>query len=174
MTIALELRGIRKRFIVGAGTCRASADVLRGVDLAVHAGESVVIVGPAGSGKSTLMLCAAGLLTPEAGELAWFGDPSRALAARRVLYHCTPTDLIRSGCAHETHVHLVDVSSAADGGTAAAAWIEQRCDRGDAVVVTSRDAVSARRLGMRTLALRGGQLNPVLSARARVAEHAPV
>ena len=169
MIIALELRGIRKRFIVGAGACRASADVLRGVDLTVCAGESVAIVGPAGSGKSTLMLCAAGLLTPEAGELTWFGEASRALAARRVLYHCTPMDLIRSGCAHEAHVHLIDVSGPADG--AAAAWIEQRRERGDAVVVTTRDAAAGRRLGSRLLVLRAGQLHSTPLVHARVAEH---
>jgi ABC-type multidrug transport system ATPase subunit len=69
---ALELRGLTKRYTVGSGACIASADVLRGVSFAVAGGESVALAGPPGVGKSTLLLCAAGLLRPEAGEVLWF------------------------------------------------------------------------------------------------------
>ena len=39
-------------------------EILRGVDLTVAAGETVAIVGPSGSGKSSLISIAAGLETP--------------------------------------------------------------------------------------------------------------
>jgi lipoprotein-releasing system ATP-binding protein len=41
-----------------------------GLDLALHPGESAVILGPSGSGKSTLLSCVLGLITPDSGEIA--------------------------------------------------------------------------------------------------------
>jgi ABC-type iron transport system FetAB ATPase subunit len=169
VSIALELHGIRKRFTAGAGACRASADILRGVDLSVRVGECVVVVGGAGSGKSTLLLCAAGLIAPDSGERSWFGDSSRAVAARRVLYHHSTADLMRTGGGGEAHLHLIDLPH----GAAMGAWIEQRCEDGDAVIVAGRDDAPARGLAARVLALRGGQLHLLSSARARVAERVP-
>ena len=39
------------------------------VDLTIDAGEIVVVVGGTGAGKSTLIRCAAGLLTPDSGAI---------------------------------------------------------------------------------------------------------
>ena len=57
MNDVLVIRGLRRSFVQAGVTI----DVLRGVDLAVGAGEIVAVLGPSGSGKSTL-LQAVGLL----------------------------------------------------------------------------------------------------------------
>jgi oligopeptide transport system ATP-binding protein len=53
-----ELRDVRVRF----KTLDGMVEAVRGVDLTVHAGETVAIVGESGSGKSQLMMAAMGLL----------------------------------------------------------------------------------------------------------------
>lgn len=48
--------------------------VLQGLDLDVAAGESVVIIGGSGTGKSVLLKCILGLLKPEAGSIKIDGE----------------------------------------------------------------------------------------------------
>lgn len=53
--------------------------VLRGVDLTVPKGESMVIIGGSGTGKSVLLKCVLGLVTPDAGTITLDGqDVTRA------------------------------------------------------------------------------------------------
>jgi len=49
--------------------------VLKGINLRLCRSELSVIRGPNGSGKSTLLLIAAGLLTPEKGDVLLYGKP---------------------------------------------------------------------------------------------------
>jgi putative ABC transport system ATP-binding protein len=49
-------------------------EILKGVDLAVSPGERVAVVGPSGSGKSSLIAVAAGLERPTAGTVRLFGQ----------------------------------------------------------------------------------------------------
>ena len=63
-----------------------SLHVLRDIDLAVQAGEVVVVCGPSGSGKSTLIRCVNGLEPIQSGELHVLGECiSRAGADMPVL-----------------------------------------------------------------------------------------
>ncbi len=61
VTPLLELRDIHKSFGTNA--------VLNGVDLTLHSGEAIAIIGPSGTGKSTILRIICGLLAPEQGEL---------------------------------------------------------------------------------------------------------
>ncbi len=69
---ALSIIELTKCFRVGTSGCSASASVLRGVNLALWPGEIVAVCGARGSGTSTLLRCAAGLLRPDSGLVRWF------------------------------------------------------------------------------------------------------
>ena len=62
----LEIKNLYKNF--------GSLDVLKGIDLAVKDGEVVAIIGPSGTGKSTLLRCINLLEKPEKG-LQRAGNP---------------------------------------------------------------------------------------------------
>jgi polar amino acid transport system ATP-binding protein len=57
----LDIISLRKSF--------GSSEILKGIDLAVHAGETVFIIGPSGSGKSTLLRCCNRLEVPDSGTV---------------------------------------------------------------------------------------------------------
>jgi lipoprotein-releasing system ATP-binding protein len=173
MSIALEMSGIAKRYVTGAGHCLASVNVLRGVDLAVRPGDVVAIVGPPGSGKSTLLLVAAGLLRADQGEIRWFGDASRAAGARVAVYHLAAASP-SPRAPKAARIHLLDDPDALGrvGVTRLARWMARRCAAGDAMVIATRHRPTARALAPRVLALAGGQLHVELVAAPRVAESA--
>jgi phospholipid/cholesterol/gamma-HCH transport system ATP-binding protein len=62
------LRGVTKSF--------GAKKVLQGIDLDVAAGESVVVIGGSGSGKSVLLKCILGLIKPDSGSILIDGEES--------------------------------------------------------------------------------------------------
>ncbi len=76
----LLLSGVTREHVQGDAVVHA----LRGVDLAVHAGELVAVMGPSGSGKSTLLHVAGGLDTPTSGQVFVEGRDLAALSAAQV------------------------------------------------------------------------------------------
>jgi len=66
MSYALELKDLRKSF--------GKTDIIRGVDLAVNAGERIAVIGPNGAGKSTLFNLISGRLAPSSGEVLLNGQ----------------------------------------------------------------------------------------------------
>ena len=166
---ALQLRGIRKRFVAGVSGCLASADVLRGIDLDVDAGESVAVIGAPGSGKSTLLLCASGLLRSDSGTIAWFGDAAPLSAATRTHYCFSESELSAIGRSVEPRVYLLDLPAKSAMTTALADWIDDRCESGNAVIVAARNERCVQDVG-RMLTLSGGVLHSARAMRSRVAE----
>lgn len=68
------------------GLCKAFADnrVLDGLDLDVGDGESVVVIGGSGTGKSVLLKCILGILEPEAGSIRVDGQEVVGLGGREL------------------------------------------------------------------------------------------
>jgi ABC-type lipoprotein export system ATPase subunit len=66
---ALELQELVKHYASGEEVVRA----VDGVSLTIGAGEIVALYGPSGSGKTTLLLLAAGLVTPDRGDVRFDG-----------------------------------------------------------------------------------------------------
>ena len=69
--IIIRTEGITKDYVLGAETVHA----VRGVDIEIHKGEFVAVMGPSGSGKSTFMNLIGCLDTPTAGEY-WLNGTS--------------------------------------------------------------------------------------------------
>lgn len=63
---ALELRDLRKSF--------GKSEIIRGVNLAVRAGERVAVIGPNGAGKSTLFNLISGRFEASSGDVILHGE----------------------------------------------------------------------------------------------------
>ncbi|WP_024460736.1 ABC transporter ATP-binding protein [Marinimicrobium sp. LS-A18] len=80
MTPVFRTRGLTRVFRMGEVEIHA----LRGVDMELYAGESVVLLGASGSGKSTLLNILGGLDSGTEGEV-WYRDTDLSHATERVL-----------------------------------------------------------------------------------------
>lgn len=74
MTPLVSIRGVRKSY--------GSIEVLRGIDLDIHTGERIAVIGRSGSGKSTLLRCINGLEPIDAGTILFEGRPVEARSRR--------------------------------------------------------------------------------------------
>jgi len=102
---SLELVDLVKHYVSGAEVVRA----VDGVSLTVSPGEFVALYGPSGSGKTTLLLLAAGLMTPDAGQVVFGGrDISGLSAAESALYRRRDVGFVFQS------FHLIPGASAVD------------------------------------------------------------
>ncbi|MDD3433834.1 MAG: ABC transporter ATP-binding protein [Tepidiphilus sp.] len=67
MSLALEFSGVSLRL--------SGRAVLRGIDWRGESGRLIGLVGPNGAGKSMWLRTAAGVLSPQQGEVRWWGEP---------------------------------------------------------------------------------------------------
>ncbi len=70
--VIAELRNVTKSFTVAGGS---EMKVLDQIDLAVHEGELLALLGQSGSGKSTVLRCLTGLTQPTSGRVLCYGQP---------------------------------------------------------------------------------------------------
>lgn len=68
-----------------------SAQVLRGIDIVIDAGETVGLVGANGAGKTSLLRAISGLILARAGSIRFLGHEIRGIAT---------TKIVRTGIAH--------------------------------------------------------------------------
>ena len=130
----LQLRGVSKRFVAGAGACTVGVHALRAASIEIRGGEVLVVAGPLGSGKTTLLLCAAGLLRCDSGEILGVG---RRVVYRDLLQPARPIDPLIRGA-----VLLLDSCDALPDLPRARAIrvIGEALTTGAAVVLAGRDA----------------------------------
>ncbi|MEU6093653.1 metal ABC transporter ATP-binding protein [Streptomyces sp. NPDC047079] len=152
----IRLRGIRADL--------GSRPVLRGIDLTVHRGEVVALLGANGSGKSTAVRSIIGQVPTNAGEIELFGTPRRDFRDwRRIGY--VPQRTTAAGGVPATVTEVVSsgrLSRARFG-------ILRRADR-EAVRRALELVGMADRAKDSVNALSGGQHQRVLIARALASE----
>ena len=157
--LVLELRGVSKTYNTGLPN---EVQVLRGVDLAVKAGEVVALVAPSGAGKSTLLHMAGLLDTPDAGDVIFAGQNMNGLSDTK------RTGLRRDdvGFVYQFH-HLLPEFSAVENvilpQLAAGVGRKEAADR--AIDLLDRVGVSGR-AEHRPAALSGGEAQRVAFCRA--------
>jgi putative ABC transport system ATP-binding protein len=107
--------------------------ILRSVDLDVAAGERIAVVGPSGSGKSSLIAVAAGLEQPTGGTVRLFGedlsrlneDRRARLRRGRVSLVFQAFHLLPNMTAEENVAAPLEINGARDAGRAAANWLDR-------------------------------------------------
>src|SRR5215469_2597492 len=108
-------------------------EIVRGLNVRVAAGERVALVGPSGSGKSSLIAVAAGLERPTDGRVMLFGhdlakldeDGRARLRRGKVSLVFQAFHLLPNMTAEENVSAPLEIAGRADAAAVARAWLER-------------------------------------------------
>jgi putative ABC transport system ATP-binding protein len=108
-------------------------EILKGVDVTIQPGERVAIVGPSGSGKSSLIAVAAGLERPTSGRVRLFGedlarldeDGRARLRRGRVSLVFQSFHLLPNMTAEENVSAPLEIGGVAGATATARAWLDR-------------------------------------------------
>jgi len=113
----LELRGLHKHY--------RDVTALDGLDLSIAPGQMLGFLGPNGAGKTTAMRSVFGLVRPDAGTVAWSGDPITAAVRRRFGYMPEERGLYPKMRVHDQLVYFGRLHglTAAEAGRVVEQWL---------------------------------------------------
>ena len=151
----ISLRGVHKRF--------GAKQVLNGVDLDIAAGESMVVIGGSGTGKSVMIKCILGLLRPDSGSIEVDGKDVMHLTGRALADHQARFGMLFQGGALFDSLPIWRNVSFALGGSV-------RSRRDAAIAMLARVGLGADVADLRPSELSGGMQKRVALARA-IAAH---
>jgi branched-chain amino acid transport system ATP-binding protein len=135
--------------------------VLKGVDLRVHAGELVAVLGANGAGKSTLMRALSGLHRPIGGEIIFENNPVQNLPAHRVV--AAGVVLVPEG--RQVFPELSVLDNLRLGG-----YLRREIPRGEVEALLERFPRLRERLQQRAGLLSGGEQQMLAIARGLMAK----
>lgn len=159
----IQAVGLKREYLLG----KTRVQALRGVDLTIHAGEFVALMGASGSGKSTLLHLLGCLDEPSAGQYLLEGrDTSKLPARERAMLRST-----RLGFVFQNFFLLPDLNAL---DNVMLPLLYQRGLKADGKVMRQRamEALAqvglAQRAGHRPMELSGGERQRVAIARALI------
>jgi branched-chain amino acid transport system ATP-binding protein len=150
----LEVEGL----IAGYG----AADVLRGIDIDVAAGETVAMLGSNGVGKTTLNKVLSGILRPRAGSIRFDG---------RSLERATPAKIVEMGLVHVPEGRRIFPDLSVDENLVLGSYRRAKANRArNRERVMSNFPRLAERCGQRAGTLSGGEQQMLAIGRGLMAE----
>lgn len=100
MSLVIEIQGLWKSF--------GKKQVLKGVDLSIESGESFVVIGGSGSGKSVLIKCILGLLDIDEGIIKINGKDIKELHQKELLQTLLKCGVLYQGAALFDSMNVIE------------------------------------------------------------------